>query len=197
MSSNQKMPDKQIVALFNQTFRQTYNTALIGGGEEPEYIPADKYVTYHRIIYTQDYIASALHEIAHWCIAGRVRRQQLDYGYWYIPDGRSEEEQTQFEWVESKSQALEWIFSNASKRQFIISIDNLDNTQSRCNAPSINFKRNIIEHAQRYCQGALNARASIWSQALYRQYGGNNGSDNNDELLNYLDVAHYSLEALR
>ena len=202
MSSNQKMPDQQIISLFNQTFYQAYNTQLIGGGEEPEYIPADKYVTYHRIIYRQDYIASALHEIAHWCIAGERRRQQHDYGYWYIPDGRNEQEQTQFEWVESKSQALEWIFSKASKRQFIISVDNLDNAQSTSNGPSLNFKRNIVEHAQGYCQGALNTRASIWSRALYCNCGDNDCGDNNSgdsdpELLNYLDITHYSLEALR
>jgi elongation factor P hydroxylase len=202
MSQHQEMPDQQIITLFNKTFYKGFNTQLIGGGKEPEYIPADKHVTYHRIIYRQDYIASALHEIAHWCIAGVRRRQQHDYGYWYIPDGRNVQEQAEFEWVESKSQALEWIFSKASKRQFTISVDNLDNAQSTSNGPSLNFKQNIVECALHYCQGGLNTRASMWSRALFSRYsdidcGDNNSGDNDPELLNYLDITHYYLEALR
>ncbi len=53
------------------------------------------------------FYASALHEIAHWCIAGENRCQQVDYGYWYEPNGRSEERQFEFEKVEVKPQALE------------------------------------------------------------------------------------------
>jgi elongation factor P hydroxylase len=185
------MQDKQIAILFNKTFQQTYNTQLISGGDEPEYIPADNRVNHHRIIYKQDYIASALHEIAHWCIAGECRRQQRDYGYWYVPDGRNEQEQAEFEWVESKSQALEWVFSLACKRQFVISVDNLDNTQSRFDGPSLNFKQNIVNQAKRYCQGALNARASIWCHALNNKHGGNEL-----ESLDYLNSDHYCLDAL-
>ncbi len=35
-----------------------------------------------------DFFASALHEISHWCVAGKARREQVDFGYWYCPDGR-------------------------------------------------------------------------------------------------------------
>jgi len=103
-----KANNSDIERLFATSFFEAYNTYLLGGGQEPEYIPASQDVPYHRIIFRQDYFASALHEVAHWCIAGRVRRLQQDYGYWYAPDGRSVEQQAQFELLEVKPQALEW-----------------------------------------------------------------------------------------
>jgi elongation factor P hydroxylase len=79
----------------------------------------------HLLWYREDYFASALHEVAHWCIAGEQRRQQLDFGYWYAPDGRSPEQQGAFEAVEYKPQALEWFFSLACGYRFRLSADNL------------------------------------------------------------------------
>lgn len=52
-----------------------------------------------------------MHELAHWCIAGPERRLLADYGYWYEPDGRTEQIQAEFEKVEVKPQAVEWILS--------------------------------------------------------------------------------------
>ena len=197
MSSYRKMQDKQIAILFNQLFHRAYNTQLIGGGDEPEYLPADDRVNYHRIIYTQDYSASALHEVAHWCIAGEQRRLRHDYGYWYIPDGRNQQQQENFEWVESKSQALEWIFAKACGHEFTVSVDNLENINCQFKGPSLNFKKNIVQHARRYCQGDLNSRANIWSEALYRQCSINEDANDSSSCPDFLDSAHYCLEALR
>ena len=70
--------------LFRATFFHSYATVLEGGADEPVYRPGNP----HRICYTRDYFRSALHEIAHWCVAGPRRRRLDDYGYWYAPDGR-------------------------------------------------------------------------------------------------------------
>ncbi len=190
MNSNQKVCDKRLIKLFNRTFYQSHNTQLVGGGQEPEYIPADQKVDHHRVIFTHDYSASALHEIAHWCIAGEVRRQQHDYGYWYIPDGRSVSEQANFEKVEAKSQALEWIFTQAIGCQFRVSIDNLDNTASRCDGPSERFKTNIVSCAKHYCEGGLNDRALAWVAVLMSEYS------NNADVSECLDSQRYSINAL-
>ncbi|MCP1727760.1 elongation factor P hydroxylase [Natronospira proteinivora] len=115
-----------LIQLFNQTFEASHNTILVGGGEEPLYLPADQNHLRHRIIFRLDYFASGLHEIAHWCIAGRQRRQQVDYGYWYEPDGRDAQQQARFEAVEARPQAIEWAFSRACQKTFRISLDNLD-----------------------------------------------------------------------
>jgi len=114
-----------IEKLFEQAFFSSYQTVLKGGAEEPLYQPSEKKSVPHTIYYREDYLASALHEVAHWCLAGEVRRQQLDFGYWYQPDGRTAEEQRLFEKVEVKPQALEWIFSQAAGVSFQVSADNL------------------------------------------------------------------------
>ena len=115
-----------LCSIFESCFAETMRTRLLGGGEEPLYQPAESSDDYHRIIFRSDYAASALHEVSHWCIAGERRRQQLDYGYWYEPDGRNTEQQWLFERVEAKPQALEWLFTKACGKGFQVSIDNLD-----------------------------------------------------------------------
>ena len=62
-----------IVAVFNQCFAQTYAVEMRGGADEPLYLPAnlDKPA---ELIFREDFPASALHEAAHWCIAGEQRR---------------------------------------------------------------------------------------------------------------------------
>ena len=107
---------RALCALFDRVFREDQNTVLVAGGEEPVYLPADERFPHHRIVFRHDYVASALHEVAHWCVAGAARRALTDYGYWYAPDGRSTERQAEFEAVEARPQALEWIFSSACER---------------------------------------------------------------------------------
>lgn len=97
---------------------------LVKGDFEPEYFPAtpDQLA---RIQFAHGFFNSALHEISHWCIAGEQRRLLPDLGYWYAPDGRTQEQQTLFEQVEIKPQAIEWLFAQAFGRKFRVSLDNL------------------------------------------------------------------------
>lgn len=97
---------------------------LVGGFPEPFYQPAQENIP-AEIRFTRDYLNSCFHEIAHWCIAGRARRRQDDYGYWYRPDGRDGMAQQAFFQVEAGPQALEWAFATASGEAFQISCDNL------------------------------------------------------------------------
>jgi len=114
-----------LITIFNQTFYPTYNTKLELGGDEPIYLPADKEFDYHRIVFARGYYASALHEIAHWCVAGPERRLLEDFGYWYEPDGRTEAVQAEFEKVEIRPQAYEWILAMSAGFPFNVSCDNL------------------------------------------------------------------------
>lgn len=111
----------QLTNVFHATVGDGFNTRLQGGASEPLYRPGEPAVIYFR----DDYVSSALHEIAHWCIAGPARRQQEDYGYWYSGN-RDETEQRAFECAESRPQALEWIMSEAAGIQFRVSFDNFD-----------------------------------------------------------------------
>lgn len=135
-----------LIQLFERCFFAEFNTRLEGGADEPLYLPAVAHDP-ARIVFTRDYFASALHEVAHWCVAGEARRRECDYGYWYAPDGRSSAEQQEFERVEVKPQALEWIFSIACGSRFRVSADNLASGVGA----SAGFKDAIAAQARRYC----------------------------------------------
>lgn len=114
-----------MISLIN-VLAKVFKTRLVKGDDEPIYLPANEEIPYHQIIFAHGFYASALHEISHWCIAGEARRQQVDYGYWYCPDGRDETTQGQFEKVEIKPQALDWLFCQAAGYPFNVSCDNLE-----------------------------------------------------------------------
>lgn len=135
---------------------------------EPLYQPAASATGQHTIHFTRDYFSSALHEIAHWTIAGSERRQMLDYGYWYSPDGRTATQQRSFEQVEIKPQAIEWIFSLACKQRFHISADNLDAELG----PSERFKHAVWQQARNYLENdSLPVRAKLFLCALMEHFG--------------------------
>jgi len=150
----------------------------VGGGEEPVYLPG----TPAKIIFTHDYFSSALHEVAHWCIAGKARREQVDYGYWYVPDGRTYEQQMAFEQVEIKPQAVEWVFNRACGYQFRLSADNLDALIGASEA----FKIDVLRQAQEYCEKGLPKRAQRFASALAQHFCTDN----------YLHCSSYQLDQL-
>jgi elongation factor P hydroxylase len=156
----------RVLGCFNQCFTKPFNTVLVGGADEPLYQPSTNGLAPHQIYFRSDYLASALHEAAHWCIAGEGRRGLEDYGYWYSPDGRSQDKQALFEKVEAKPQALEWIFSRACNQPFRISADNVE----ACVEPSDDFKDNIVKHARDFCENAMPARGLCFAEALAAEF---------------------------
>lgn len=155
--------------VFNATFA-AYSTVLLGGRDEPLYEPSPGPGQPARLYYREDYFASALHEAAHWCIAGQTRREQVDFGYWYEPEGRDDNAQRAFEAVESGPQALEWFFAQASGRRFRLSEDNLSGTARRVPWPS-EFALAVLERATHWQQTGLPARAAQFFDALAEAFG--------------------------
>lgn len=168
MAKNLKIAD--IISIFNQLFAETENTQLVAGGDEPEYLPANDQCDYHRLIFAHGYYESALHEISHWCIAGKERRKLPDFGYWYAPDGRTAAQQREFEQVEVKPQALEWILSEACGRRFHISTDNLNGDEAEVQAGREAFRQAVYQQAHQYLEQGLPTRAEILKQALLNFY---------------------------
>lgn len=152
----------ELEAIFARCFLASQGTVLVGGGEEPIYLPGEP----HRIVYRADYFASALHEVAHWCIAGRRRRALVDYGYWYLPDGRDADQQRAFEQVEAAPQAIEWIFADACGSDFRVSADNL------AHGPGEGFEAAVAARKARYLREGLPARAARFAAALRARWGG-------------------------
>lgn len=169
-----------LIKVFNELFSSRYNTRLEGGGAEPLYQPMSDTSPAHIITFTRDYFASALHEVAHWCIAGAERRRLEDYGYWYAPDGRTAAQQLLFEQVEVKPQALEWVFSQAAGYRFRLSADNLNGGLGH----SPEFRESVWRQAQSYCEQGLPERAVIFVQGVAAEFG----------VDDYLNPSRYRLE---
>ncbi len=155
-----------LIKLFNGLFAKSFNTLLVGGGSEPLYRPAKSGQNPARIEFVHDYYASALHEIAHWCLAGEQRRKRVDYGYWYHEDGRAPELQAKFEQVEVKPQALEWVFSAAAGTPFRVSLDNLNGSPH----DEPRFRANLVRQARNFMISDMPARAALFMRALLGYY---------------------------
>lgn len=156
-----------MIELFDRCFFEEYHTRLVKGEDEPVYLPADDTCQYHRIFFAHGFYASALHEISHWCIAGAERRQQVDFGYWYCPDGRDEATQQRFETAEIKPQALEWMFSVAAGFPFNISCDNLEGEYQ---PDRVAFQRQVHAQVMTYLQQGLPQRPARLIAALHHFY---------------------------
>ena len=157
---------ESLISLFNGLFSETLNTELVKGDDEPIYLPADAEHPKHRIIFAHGFFASALHEISHWCIAGAQRRERVDFGYWYKPDGRTASEQAEFERVEVRPQALEWLLSEATGHKFHFSADNLGSAIGA----SEQFKENVLTQVKAYLTNGIPERPAALIKVLQRYY---------------------------
>ncbi len=149
--------------LINQNYLNAYNTVLIGGFSEPFYQAAMENQQ-AQIQFSHDYFRSALHELAHWCVAGEERRKLDDYGYWYAPDGRTQEQQELFFSCEVVPQAFEWALSLACEVKFEVSVDNLSNTTTGAEE----FKRAVYEKLRSYLKSGFPARTEGLLQLIYQ-----------------------------
>ncbi|MCO4836751.1 MAG: elongation factor P hydroxylase [Oceanospirillaceae bacterium] len=167
---------QKIITLFDELFAHSHHTKLVcalcdgryGEADEPVYEPANAVRSYHQLVFAHGYFSSALHEISHWCVAGSARRLLEDFGYWYQPDGRSALEQAEFEKVEIKPQAIEWLLSLASNTVFVASADNLSG--EKCD--DLAFRLLLSAQARRYLAHGLPTRAALLLSKLQQTYGG-------------------------
>ena len=162
-SASQVYASGELERLFRATFFDSHHTVLVGGASEPVYLPGHP----HQICYSHDYFRSALHEIAHWCVAGAARRQQEDYGYWYAPDGRSADQQAEFAQVEVYPQALEALFCAACGHDFRVSLDNLNGD----GGDEVAFALKVKAKAQALLVEGLAERPARWCEVLKAAYG--------------------------
>lgn len=187
----QHNPD-QLITIFNQIFISSHNTRLDHSDDEPIYLPGDKQDPQHRILFAHGFFASALHEISHWCIAGAERRLLVDFGYWYEPDGRSAQKQREFEQVEIKPQAIEWILTKACGLKFNISTDNLSGKPEVVAAGRELFAINVVKQVNKYLEKGLPERAAVLKQALLDYYQIRKKLDRDQFQLNELIGAYES-----
>ena len=149
-----------LVKTFDGLFQRPENTILRGGADEPFFSPGQPSTVFFR----EDFGRSALHEVAHWCVAGAIRRRLPDYGYWYAPDGRDEREQAAFFSVEVTPQAIEALFCESLGLAFTVSVDNL---MISSDDPAIQiFNEAVTTKVSLLRTNGLPPRASRFNQAL-------------------------------
>jgi len=148
-----------------------HGTRLLGGFPEP-YYKAPGATSLAEVQFTRDHERSALHELGHWCIAGKQRRLINDYDYWYVPDGRSDEQQRLFFDVEVKPQALEKTFCDALALPFEVSIDNLGNNPQ---AGVDEFSERVNKQYSRYQVAGFPSRATEIYNCLQQWHIKNSG----------------------
>lgn len=112
----------EITTVFNQCFLASHRTRMCGAASEPMYVPA-RQTSPAQLHFRDDYAASALHEAAHWCLAGNRRRQIEDFGYRYIAPPRTRGSREAFFRFERRPQALESFFAHAAGISFRVSVD--------------------------------------------------------------------------
>lgn len=150
----------QVIDCFNLNFSGNEGTILVGGADEPYYEPGSPNIIFFR----EDFVRSALHEVAHWCVAGATRRTLPDYGYWYAPDGRDEAQQAAFYGVEVRPQAIEKFFCMAAGIPFKVSVDNLSVSLSD---PAISiFAAAVEDQFDAMITDGLPHRAEVFRHAL-------------------------------
>lgn len=160
------MQAAQICEVFHACFLTQYRTRLEGGESEPFYQPAANDADWHFIYFREDFASSALHEIAHWCIAGAKRREMADFGYWYEGD-RSACRQREFELLEVGPQALEWVLSEASKTPFRVSCDNFDEAALE----TARFRQQVWDEVHALLARGLPPRSRLFAEALIAKTG--------------------------
>ncbi|MFK8020680.1 MAG: elongation factor P hydroxylase [Pseudomonadales bacterium] len=160
-----KYEASRLVVLFNSLFQSAEQTVLVGGAKEPIYMPSSVENGLAQVVFSYDYFASALHEVAHWCLAGTERRQQLDYGYWYV-ECRSELEQEAFERAEVKPQALERVFSECTGYPFKPSFDCLQRPEYVAD----NFVAAMSAQYEQFLLRGLPSRAALFADALCSEF---------------------------
>jgi len=158
---------QELINIFDSCFLAEFNTRLIKGDDEPIYLPADDEQPFNRIVFAHGYYASGMHEISHWCIAGNERRKLVDFGYWYCPDGRDAQTQSQFEDVEVKPQALEWLLCVAAGFPFNVSCDNLSGDVE---PDRIAFQRRVHAQVMLYLEQGIPERPARLISALREHY---------------------------
>lgn len=151
-----------LAEVFNRSFGERYHVRCLGGFDQPEYLTAVQTKGPAQLRYTLDYPASVLHEIAHWCVAGKARLARNDFGYGYLPPPRDCATQQRFFALEFKVQALEAWFALGTGVRFVASADNFECSDEARNA----FAQQIADAVQAFTLSDIPPRAQRYTLAL-------------------------------
>ena len=162
---------EQIIQVFDRCFGEQYSTRLCGGAGEPLYLPPEGEQP-AQLFFRADYSSSALHEVAHWCLACAKRRQRADFGYEYAASTQQCRAAAILLQAELRTQSLEFCSAAAAGVRFTISTDNF-NQDGTLDAQTIEQQRlfsgncmSSITLTKAWLTTQAGARARRFMQAL-------------------------------
>lgn len=123
MTTTLMLDDDTLCARLIAALAEAFPDLMIQGDADEPFYEAAKEGQKAILYFRSNYPRSLLHELSHYCLAGNRRRMLDDFGYWYFPCGRTEEEQILFEKVEARPQGLEKAFCEAIGLKFSPSLD--------------------------------------------------------------------------
>ena len=147
-SSDLRIDKKALLKAVRGALQQILPELRVQGGASEPFYQAPKHNNPAILFFREDYIRSLFHELAHYALAGSIRRTIDDFGFWYTPCGRNSDEQQRFEKVESRPQGLEKRFCEIWQVPFSPSLDNF----SGCPASPVfleNLQNAYIEMRER------------------------------------------------
>lgn len=157
----------RIIEVFNSCFRTAEQTWLIGGANEPWYERA-KGDNEARLYCRADYAASALHEVAHWCLATQEQRMRDDFGFTYLAPPRTLAAQRAFFQLELPVQSLESLFADAAGIEFKVSADSFDPSHAKLISEFAGAVACYRTTTEKWLESEAGSRAKLFADALAR-----------------------------
>ncbi|XPE56836.1 elongation factor P hydroxylase [Shigella flexneri] len=115
------------------------------------------------LVFAHGFLASALHEIFTRVSPVKQKREQVDFGYWYCPDGRDAETKGQFEDVEVKPQAFDCVVARGGGFRSTLAATTWKVTLNR----TIVFQRRVHAQVMTYLTRGIPSRpATLWTTQL-------------------------------
>ena len=96
-SSDLRIDQNALLNAVRRALQQILPELRIQGGAREPFYQAPKNNNPAILFFREDYIRSLFHELAHYALAGPMRRSIDDFGFWYTPCGRNSDEQQRFE----------------------------------------------------------------------------------------------------
>jgi elongation factor P hydroxylase len=170
---NESLLLSAVLNAFEECFgKESPGIRITGGHGEPFYRASTGPKVPAEIQYREDFLNSCLHEISHWLVAGKERRDQDDFGYAYAPDGRNPEQQRAFYQQEIKPQALEWELAKVLGLPFKPSADNLNSDAEPTVEELAEFQESLRSQQALWVQNGFPVRAGTFIKALKKLNAG-------------------------
>ena len=117
------MKQDALIPAVLQVCQRVLPTLHIQGGASEPFYQAPKGNRPAILFFREDFVRSLFHELAHYSLAGDMRRQIDDFGYWYCPVAGHRGNKSNLSRLKARPQGLEKLFCEIWAVPFSPSLD--------------------------------------------------------------------------